>query len=129
MSMPMPAQGISRPKTGRLLRLCLVLPVLGCSPAPKPLTVSQPTLPPPTSTGTIAAIRPESSLQDPTGALRQAMSILGYPAPPAVDMSEIVIRLPGDTIKTSVQPLPARLAVGSRAMITAAAPDVLIQPY
>jgi hypothetical protein len=74
------------------------------------------------------AIRPEASSQDPTGALQQIMSILGQPLPQAVETSEIVLHMPENMIKTSVQPQLASLMVGHKAMITGS-PDTSIRPY
>lgn len=56
------------------------------------------------------------------------MTILGESAPQAVTASEIIVRLPDDTIKTNVQSSPSSLAVGSEAAITTG-PDATIQPY
>jgi hypothetical protein len=104
----------------RLSCLCLLLPLLGCAAAKPQLAASSPPalVAPPLYTGTITAIRPESSTPDPTGSLQQIMSILGQPAPPPANASEIVMRMPDNSIKTSVQaPRPA-LAAGSRIIIT-----------
>jgi hypothetical protein len=111
-----------------VLVLCLALPVIGCASPKAPASVTPQAMAAPGISGTIAAIRPVTSSQDPTGALKQIMSILSQSAVPAVSASEIVMRLPDDTIKTSVQPAPAPLAPGSRAAITAG-PDTAIQPY
>jgi hypothetical protein len=113
--------------TYRMLGLSLLLS--SCAATKAQIAVNQPQqLAPPTYSGTIAAIRPVSSSQDPTGSLRQIMSILGQTAPQPVDASEIVIRMPDDTIKTSVQPPQPSLMAGNKAVITAA-PDATIQPY
>jgi hypothetical protein len=56
------------------------------------------------------------------------MSVLGQTAPQPVDASEIVIRLPDNTVKTNVQAPQPALASGNRAVITAE-PSPTIQPY
>ncbi len=100
-----------------MLRLCLLLPIAACA-APKPqIAVSRPA---PAYTGTIVSIRTESTAQDPTGALQQIASILGQPAPQPLTASEIVLRMPDGTIKTSVQPPSPALTAGGKAAITSA---------
>lgn len=103
------------------LWLCLLLPLMGCAAAPKPQLAVAP--PPPQAaplySATIAAIRPESSSQDPTGSLQQIMSILGEPAPQAANASEIVMHMPDNSIKTSVQSTQPALAPGARVVVTA----------
>lgn len=76
--------------------------------------------PAPAYSGTIVAIRTESTVPDPTGALREIASILGQPAPQPVTASEIVLRMPDGAIKTSVQPPSPALMAGGKAAITAA---------
>jgi hypothetical protein len=102
---------------------------VGCA-APKPqLAASPPPTPAaPLYSATIAAIRPESSSQDPTGSLQQIMSILGQPAPRAADVSEIVMRMPDNSVKTSVQPAQPALTAGAKVVVTAG-PAAALQPY
>jgi hypothetical protein len=115
--------------TSRVSWLYLLLPLMGCA-APKPqLAVSQPPAPvAPLYTGTIAAIRPESSAQDPTGSLQQIMTILGQPAPQPANASEIIMRMPDNSIKTSVQAPQPALAAGSKVAVMAGSTAAL-QPY
>ena len=113
----------------RMLGLCLLLPVIGCAASkPQVATVQPLPMAVPAYTGTIAAIRPETSAQDTTGSIQQIMSILGQPAPPSLDASEIVLRLTDNTVRTSVQASSTSLTAGSKAMVTAP-PNVTIQPY
>lgn len=81
----------------------------------------------PAPPGTVAAIRSVTSSPDPTGSVRQIMSILGRSMPQLAEASEIIMRLPDESIKTNVQP-PASLSVGEKAAITTG-PDATIQPY
>lgn len=127
-----PQPGSRRDQTRRILIFGGLLLGAGCaSPTPKLAARQTPPPAPPSYAGTIVAIRPESSSQDPTGSIQQIMSILGetapQPAPQVVSASEIVIRMPGDTIKTSVQPHQDTLAVGSPAAIVEAS-DPSIKP-
>lgn len=125
-----PAPGTTRFSTSRsMLGLCLLLPIMGCA-ASKPQVAAIQPLPMavPAYTGTIAAIRPETSSPDTTGSIHQIMSILGQPAPPSLNASEIVLRLADNTVRTSVQPSSTPLVAGSKAMVTAP-PNVTIQPY
>jgi hypothetical protein len=120
----------SRPHCAKFLKtLSLLLPLAACAaprpqaPAPAPQPVAQTIF-----SGTILSIRPESAAQDSTGSLQQIMTILGQPAPQPLNASEIVLRLPDGTIKTSVQAPQDSLSVGGKAAITAAAASGL-QPY
>jgi hypothetical protein len=56
------------------------------------------------------------------------MTILGEAAPQPLQAAEIALRLPDNSIKTSVQAPVAALAPGSRAAITTG-PDATIQPF
>lgn len=103
---------------------------MGCA-APKPQLAASPQPQAPAAplySATIAAIRPESSSQDPTGALQQTLSILGQPAPQPVNVSEIVMRMPDNSIKTSVQPPQPALTAGSKIVVTAGS-AASHQPY
>ena len=55
------------------------------------------------------------------------MSILGQPVPQVTDASEIVVRMPDDTVKAKVQAPQSALGVGSKAVITTG-PTATIQP-
>jgi hypothetical protein len=113
----------------RVLGLCLLLQIAGCAAPKAPIAVSQPQQPAPrTYSGTIAAVRPVSSAPDQTGSLRQILSILGQATPQPIDASEIVIRLPDNTIKTNVQAPQPSLMAGNKAVITPE-PAAMIQPY
>lgn len=123
-----PPAGLRFRCTRPLARLCLLLPLAACA-APRPQLAANPppVTAPITYSGTIIAVRPESSSQDPTGSLQQIMTILGQPAPQPLNCSEVALRLPDGTVKTSVQPSQATLAVGSKAAITATS-TAAIQP-
>lgn len=109
----------TRYRAARLLGLCPLLVAAGCATSKVPVAAVQPQpSAPPAISGTIAAIRPETSSPDPTGSLQQIMSILGQPAPQVTDASEIVVRMPDDTVKAKVQAPQSTLAVGSKAVIT-----------
>ena len=124
-----PTHRTARHCIGHMLGVALLAPTVGCAPSHPQLAVSQPQPSgPPANAGTIAAVRPVSSASDPTGSLHQIMSILGQPAPQPADASEIVLRMPDNSVKTNVQARPATLAAGSRAAITAG-PVATIQPY
>ena len=110
--------------------VALLLPLSCCAAAAPKMVETQPAAPaPPLFTGVVVAIRPETSAPDPTGAYGQIMAILGRPAavPATVSASEIVLRLPDDSVKTNMQEDPGGLTVGSKAMVTAP-PDSSIQP-
>lgn len=108
--------------------LLLLLPLCGCAPAEKQAAGGQPSLAtPPTYSGVIAALRPASSANDPTGAVAQIMSILGQPAA-AASGTEIVIKLSDNSVKSIVQPSADGLSVGGKVMI-AETPATSIQPY
>lgn len=107
----------------------LLLSTAGCAAATPEHAVAQAlSAGLPVYSGTIIAVRPEASYPDPTGALYQIMSILGQPVPRAVSASEIVIRMPGDTIKANVQPPAAAQLVGAKATLITTS-MALIQPY
>jgi hypothetical protein len=55
------------------------------------------------------------------------MAILGQSAPPAATADQIVLRLPADVIKTSVQPVTTALAVGGPVAVFTA-PTTTISP-
>ena len=55
------------------------------------------------------------------------MSILGEPAPPPANASEIVMHMPDNSIKTSVQPPQSALTAGARVVVTAG-PAASFQP-
>jgi len=95
-------------------------PLAACA-APKPQlpVTQQQSVAPVVYPGTVVAIRPESSSQDPTGSLQQIMSILGQPAPQPLNASEVVMSMPDGTVKTSVESPTTSLTVGSKAAITA----------
>jgi hypothetical protein len=123
-----PAPGAPSFPARPLLGLCLVLPLIACAAKPQLAAAPPPPVAAPSYTGTIAAIRPESSGQDTTGSIQQIMTILGQPAAPAADASEVVLRLSDNTVRTNVQAPSAALAPGNRAMVTAP-PNATIQPY
>ena len=102
---------------------------MGCAASKPQLAATQPQRTAvPVFTGTIAAIRPETSSQDTTGSVQQIMSILGEPAPPSLNASEIVLHMADNTFKTSVQPPSPGLTAGSRAAVMPP-PNATIQPY
>ncbi|WP_297493202.1 hypothetical protein [Acidocella sp.] len=113
----------------RFILFGVLLVTAGCAAAPpeRAETQAQPAGIPLYS-GTITAIRPETSYPDPTGSLRQIMSILGQPSPPAVNASEFVIRMPADTIKTIVQLPGSALSIGAKVALLPGSP-ALIQPF
>lgn len=110
----------TRHQASRALRFCLLLPIMGCAASKPQLAASPPPAPAaPLYSATIATIRPESSSQDPTGSLQKIMSILGQPVPRAADVSEIVMRMPDHSIKTSVQSSQPSLMAGARVVVIA----------
>jgi hypothetical protein len=124
-----PEPRTARHHIGYILGLALLTPTIGCSShTPQPIASQPQPAGPRANAGTVAAVRPVSSAQDPTGSLHQIMSILGQAAPQPADASEIVLRMPDNTVKTSVQAPQTTLAAGSRAAVTAG-PIATIQPY
>lgn len=122
-------QTYSRGPTRHYLLVASFCLIGGCAnPTPKAVTSQVLPTPLPRVTGTVIAIRLEVT-DDPTGALRQIMSILGQPSPaPGAEASEYILRLPADMIKAGVQRPDGRLAIGSNAAIDGAA-EASIQPY
>ena len=96
----------------------LLLPLAACAAsAPHVAVNAQPAPPPPAYTGTVLALRPESALPDPNGALAQIMTILGEPAPTALNATEIIIRLPDNGVRASVQPSASGFTIDGKAAI------------
>jgi len=106
----------------------LLLPLAACAAPAQPNAANAPPAPPPPAyTGTVLALRPESALPDPNGALAQIMTILGEPAPAAVNGTEIIIRLPDNGVRASVQPSASGFTLGGKAAIPDG-PSAAIQP-
>ena len=105
----------------------LLAPLSSCAQPQKQLAASPPPAAAPPPPCVVAALRPVSSASDPEGALAQIMSILQQPLTPASG-TEIIVRLPDNSVHSLVQSDASSLAPGIKAGIFRT-PAVSIQPY